>query len=96
MTNTTNTSAVPRTYQQLWNDIKQYKQGAIIPTISKERSTFEKFVSTIRRAVQKEKYLDTRFRVKFPNAKLTSKVLYDERKLVFELDLGIPLDIQDF
>lgn len=85
-----------RKYQELWLTVKQYKQAAIIPSLSKDPAVFKKFASTVRRAVQKEKYQDTRFRVKYPHAKLESYVIEDELKLVFKLDLGVTLDLNDF
>ena len=73
----------------LWETLKQFKIAALIPSRSKEPEVFKRWVTAARKGVQKEKYKDDAFRVRYPNAVLSSHIHpTDDTKLVFELHLG--------
>jgi hypothetical protein len=90
------TTKPKRRYAQLWDTLKQMKSVAIVPTLSKDPAVFKKWSKTVRKAVQKEKYLDEPFRVRYPRAELTSKLDFDTKTLRFKLDLGTILSVRDF
>ena len=81
--------AKARRYHQAWATLKQFKIVAMQPTYSKDPAIFSKWVKTIRKGVQKEKYYDDNFRARYPDAVISSHIdPRDPTKLVFQLDLG--------
>ncbi len=85
-----------RRYAQLWDTLKQMKTVAIVPTLSKDPALFQKWSKTVRKAVQKEKYNDEAFRVRYPRAELTSQLNRETNTVHFKLDLGTILSVSDF
>ena len=86
----TEVPAKARRYQSLWSTLKQFKIAAITPSMTKDPAIFSKWVRAARKGVQKEKYHDENFRVRYPHAELSSHIdPRDETKLVFELSLGL-------
>jgi hypothetical protein len=85
-----------RRYAQLWDTVKTMKTVAIVPTLSKDPAVFKKWAKTVRKAVQKEKYNDETFRVRYPRAELTSFLNHETYTVHFKLDLGTILSVTDF
>ena len=75
-----------RKYYESW---KHLKQSFIIKaqlTTSDSANTIKRFSRTFIRGVQKEKYQDTAFRVKYPNAELTSDIDLSTGIVTIKLD----------
>ena len=85
-----------RRYAKLWDTLKLMKTVAIVPTLSKDPEICKKWAKTVRKAVQKEKYLDESFRVRYANSELTSTLDFDRKTVSFKLDLGTVPSVIDF
>ena len=73
-----------RKYEEPWQVLKS--TGALcmqIVGVSLSKATIEKYVRTYRKAIQKEKYNDTNFRIRYPNAIIETNVDYENAKLYF-------------
>ncbi len=76
-----------RQYQPLWEALKENKTVEIIlqPEGLTERQLFKQ-TATLRKAVSKEKYMDTQFKIDFPFAEVTST--RKGRTITFLLELN--------
>lgn len=73
-----------RKYEEPWNVLKQNGSVSILITQSDDEKVIAKYAKTVRKAMQKEKYLDDNFRIKYPKAVINS--VLEGKKLRFTID----------
>tara|TARA_Y100000588_G_C14066958_1_gene844044 strand:- start:281 stop:559 length:279 start_codon:yes stop_codon:yes gene_type:complete len=84
-----------RRWAEVWQTLKELKRASLIPSNSENPEVVRRFMRTARKGVQKEKYEDDAFKVRYPFAKLTSTI--EGNKLTFVLDLGSSdINAEDF
>ena len=84
-----------RMYQVAWEHLKEKQKVKLEVTRSKDAALFTRSVKTIRKAIQKEKYIDDRFRLMYPDALITSTLDADSNTITFHLELNIPICLAD-
>lgn len=84
----------PRKYDEVWNTLKTSKIVSMIPTQTKDKDRFKKFIYACRKGVQKAKYEDVNFRKKYPDAQISSSVDFETNKITFTLDLKEPVHLK--
>lgn len=76
-----------RKYQTHWEVLKRDGVMAIaVTTHGVSNAQLDATFNQLKRAIQKEKYLDIHFKSKYPNASLTSQSSYDDKQIKFVLD----------
>lgn len=82
-----------RRYEPVWELLKTNLEVAVKLTKSDEPTVIARNARTFRKAVQKEKYNDEKFKLRFPDATLISEI--DGNSIKFELHLNKPLTLED-
>lgn len=85
-----------RLYLEPWKVLKAHGSVSLIPTSSKDPDKVKRFVRAARKGIQKEKYKDIPFRLKYPDSKLSSEVDEATNKITFTLNLGMTYSLDDF
>ena len=76
-----------RKYQTHWEVLKRDGVMAIaVTTTGVSNAQLDATFNQLKRAIQKEKYLDIHFKSKYPNALLTSAVSYEQKQIQFNLN----------
>ena len=76
-----------RKYQPHWEVLKRDGVIAIeVTTTGVTSAQLDATFNQLKRAIQKEKYLDIFFKAKYPNASLSSQPSYDLKQIKFVLD----------
>lgn len=78
-----------RTYAEPWNVLKSMGSVTMkIVGVDLTTAAVTKWAKTYRKAMQKEKYNDDAFRIRYPNAKIESVVDYENAAVRFTLKLN--------
>lgn len=79
-----------RKYQPDWEKLKSAHKVVITLADHENMPTRVKikYLRTIRKAIQKEKYYDYRFKFKYPNAEIASHIMVEEGSIYLELALN--------
>lgn len=78
-----------RMYHQHWSLLKQHGKLLVETTNSNDKAVQKNLIRMIRRAVQKEKYLDLAFRATYPNAEIETIVHPSNKVVEFLLNKGM-------
>ena len=77
----------PRKYQTHWEVLKRDNVMAIgVTTTGVTAAQLDATFNQLKRAIQKEKYLDIHFKSKYPTAQLSTEVSYELKHIKFILD----------
>lgn len=79
----------PRLYEEMWGKVKDNPVIHVEVTTSTDPIVRDRLVRTLRKALQKEKYIDLSFRVLYPDAKLITTILPNGTTLEVKLDKGL-------
>ena len=76
-----------RKYQTHWEVLKRDSVMAIaVTTTGVSNAQLDATFNQLKRAIQKEKYLDIHFKSKYPAALLSSEVSYEQKQIKFMLN----------
>lgn len=77
-----------RRYERAWVLLKKNLVLKLEVTNSDKCSVYHSHANTIKRAIQKEKYIDTAFKLKHPYAVINCTKLEKEKVIAFSLELN--------
>lgn len=78
-----------RLYQPYWELLKKHLKIKVEVTTSARPEVQVQSIATLRKALQKEKYLDVAFRAIYVEAKLVTEVVDGGKALLITLDRGL-------
>ncbi len=85
-----------RTYEEPWNVLKTTSSVVMRVVGSSDPKVVAKFAKTYRKALQKEKFRDETFRLKYPNAYMSSVVEGSDVKFKLHYNEYTALEVEEF